>query len=467
MIQLENTLLIHYKSAANIARMLNDNISMLAPIFFSIAILLEYFSDWNFGSVLKRAVMCFLLISVFKSIFDPSIKLGFNIGNNILTNCKTTEFCSYYLNGKGKDASNVGFKDVIKNITNFSSYPILIIVSLLFKFGLLLAVHAYSMVYNVLSVTYPLICYLGILLKYGEKSFSSVLISILWLAITPIILSIVIVFLAGTIDAGIGPQGEITLMGSLQLFVLSLFSLGSLFLSYKFVTGEAVANFGSQMAMIGTTAMAVGGVTNIVSGSKSALGYGAQGGLNKLGVGGFNASRNGISSLTSKSVSHLPVSPNDMLNEKIGKHSTPIIPKGSEAYKSLSIGKKALVGIDSVVNRSQNLKAKSNLIKDFKTVTTNGAKNVPSTLNPSGYKDSIRNTPKPSMEKRVPSFQPNKNLGVGMRSTGNHSARNLLSKGVPKIASTSIPNDFKKKNWWTESNKFNNRTDQTKRDGRV
>lgn len=463
MIQLENTLLIHYKSATAIAQLINDNISALAPVFFSIAILMEYFSDWNFGNVLKRAVMCFLLLSVFSAIFDPSIKLGFNIGNNILVKCETTEFCSYYLNGKGKDASNLGFKDVIKNITNFSSYPILIIVSLLFKFGLLLAVHAYSMVYNVLSVTYPLISYLGILLKNGEKSFSSVLISILWLAITPIILSTVIVFLAGTIDAGIGPQGEITLMGSLQLFVLSLFSLGSLFLSYKFVTGEAVANFGAQMAMIGTTAMAVGGFNNVFSNSKSILGHGAQGSMGKVGSS-INASRNGISNLTSKSVGHVPVSPSDLLNEKNGRYTSSIIPKGSDAYKSLSTKQKILVGVDSAVNRTQNLKAKSSLMKDFKDVTAKAPKNTPSSVNPSGYKDALRKSASSIRPSSKQSYTQHKPTNGGLRSSGNFSAKNLFSKGVPKNDSRNISPDQKSKKWWGMTN---NRVNIPGRDGRV
>jgi hypothetical protein len=370
MINLQQRLIIDYSSLKTVAKILTAGQNELILVFFTLAIIFEFFSEWNFAKVIKRILICFVVLTTFGSLLKGSIDLSFGISDNLLDQCKNTEFCSHYLaNQKRASQADPLWGETVSLIKNFSSFWLHTLVSLIFKLAFVFTIQIYSLVYAITSVTYPIICSIGILPSPGERAYVGLFQTLLWLFISPIILSIVIVLLASVTEVGIGPKGEVGLEGLLHLMVISLFSVGSLFLSWLICKGEGVAAFGSKMAQMGTTMLGMAGAGGMMGMSR---GFGSS--FRDIGGMGAGLGKNKIKGFVSEKVSGgmnqkgLEVSPADIANSKNNLMNSPIVPKGSSAYQSLSRGEKFLHKVDSVINARENSMAKQGMIRDFKKI---------------------------------------------------------------------------------------------------
>jgi hypothetical protein len=410
MINLRERLIVDYSTLKAVATIINNSQTNIILTLFTMAILFEFFGEWNFLRVLKRLVVCFLILGMYENLFRATIDFSFSYSNIILDNCKKTEFCSHYLSMKRgmtgiAAADSTLWHETVNVFSNFSSYWIYALVSLIFKFAFVFTIQIYSLVYAISSVTYPLICSVGLLPVPGEKAFVGIFQTLLWLFLSPIFLSIIIVLLAGVTDVGIGPKGEVGLEGLLHLMVISLFSLGSLFLTWNICNGSGVAAFGSQLAQMGTMVLGMAGVGAATSfGKQSGGALGSMSGMaSKAGVGKF---KDYVSKTTSAGLGKkgIELTPADIGKTSNGFLKSSLVPKGSEAYGSLSKKEKMFHAVDSVINAKENNIAKFGMIKDLKNLT-NSANKAPRTsagvssgaisatgptFKPNQYKDNIR-----------------------------------------------------------------------------
>jgi len=375
MINLRDRLIIDYSSLNSVAKILANSQSEILLVFFTMAILFEFFGEWDFFKVIKRIVVCFIVLIVFDPLLKNSINLSFEISNSLIDKCKYTEFCTHYLAvAKSSKASSTLWSETVYLIQNFSSFWLHSLVSLIFKIAFIFTIQIYSLVFALLKITYPLICSLGILPMPGERAFEGVFQTILWLFVSPIILSVIIVLLASVTDVGIGAKGEVGLEGLLHLMVISLFSLGSLFLSWIICKGEGVASFGAKVAQMGTTILAMTGVGGISSMSRGVGGMGRD-----LGLMGSSAGSSKFKDIISSKVASgiqrkgLGVSAGELATSKNNPIYSPIIPKGSTAYNSLTGKEKILHSIDSFINAKENSLAKQSMIRDFKKVSASNS----------------------------------------------------------------------------------------------
>ena len=369
MMTLKQRLIVDYSSLRSVAKILSDGQNELTLLFFSLSILFEFFGNWEFQKALKRILICFIILAIFETLFKSSIDLSFNISDKLIDQCKNTEFCSHYLAIRKGAVDSTLWSETVHIIKDFSSFWLHSIVSLIFKVAFVFTIQIYSLVYAITSVLYPLICTIGILPSPGEKAFVSLFQTLLWLFISPIILSVVIVLLASVTDVGIGPKGEVGLEGLLHLMIISLFSLGSLFLSWLLCKGEGVAAFGSKMAQMGTTVLAMSGFAggmNIGRGSSSAFGN-----LGSLAAGaGKHKFKDTISNKVTQTLASkgIEVGASEIAQSKNSLMNSPILPKDSPAYKSLSKTDKFLHKLDSIVNSRENTMAKHGMFRDLNQV---------------------------------------------------------------------------------------------------
>jgi hypothetical protein len=401
MINLRDRLIVDYSSLNSVSKILSNSQNEVLLVFFTIAILFEFFGEWNFFKVVKRIVVCFIVLVIFDPLLKGAINLSFEISNSLIDKCKYTEFCTHYLTVAKSNKMNVTlWSETVYLIKNFSSFWIHSLVSLIFKIAFIFTIQIYSLVYALITMTYPLICSLGILPMPGDRAFEGIFQTILWLFVSPIILSVIIVLLASVTDVGIGPKGEVGLEGLLHLMVISLFSLGSLFLSWILCKGEGVASFGAKVAQMGTTVLAMAGVGGISSMNK---GFGGMG--RDLGLMGSSAGSSKLKNMVSSKVSSgihskgLDVSAGELAASKNSPLNSPIIPKGSAAYNSLSGKEKILHSVDSFINAKENSLAKQNMVRDFKKISASSSAShkSPHTYSPtdsqlkaSDYKNDVR-----------------------------------------------------------------------------
>lgn len=383
MMNLRDRMIVDYKSLGSVAKILANSQSEIILVLFTIAILFEFFGEWNFSKVIKRIVICFIVLIIFDPLLKSSINLSFGISNTLIDKCKFTDFCTHYLAfSKSNKADTTLLNETVYLIKNFSSFWLHSLVSLIFKIAFIFTIQIYSLVFALITITYPLICSLGILPLPGERAFEGIFQTILWLFVSPIILSVIIVLLASVTDVGIGPKGEVGLEGLLHLMIISLFSLGSLFLSWGLCKGEGVASFGSKVAQMGTTVLAMTGVGGISSMSRGFGGLGRD-----LGQMGSSAGGSKLKDMVSSKVSSgiqkkgLGVSAAEVAMSKNNPLYSSIIPKGSTAYSSLTGKEKILHSVDSFINAKENSFAKQNMIRDFKKVSASNES--PRSISPS------------------------------------------------------------------------------------
>lgn len=389
MINLRDRLIVEYSSLGEVAKILSKNQNDIIVLFFTLAVLFEFFGEWNFFKVFKRLVCCFLILLIFEPLLKGSIDLSFSVSNVLIDNCKNTEFCSHYLKLSKVTRETTLWSETVNLIKNFSDFWLHSLVSLIFKLGFIFTIQLYSLIYALTFVTYPLVCALAILPVPGERAFVGVFQSLLWLFLSPIVLSIVIVLLASVTDVGIGPKGEVGLEGLLHLMVLSIFSLGSLFLSWIICKGDGVAAFGSSMAQMGSSVLTMAGVGGI---SRISRGLGGAGG--ELGTMGASFGKGKLKDYVGNRVSDvagkkgITLSANDLANSKTGMVNSSIIPKESPEYKSLSGKEKFFHGVDSFVNAKENNLAKQSMIRDLKNVSSGNPND--SKFSASEYKTNAR-----------------------------------------------------------------------------
>ena len=196
MIDLKSRLIIEYSTLKSVATIINNSQISMILILFSMAILFEFFSEWNFLRVLKRLVICFFVLGMYETLSKAIIDYSFSYSNIILDNCKKTEFCSHYLTMKRGmtgilSQDSTLWHETVSLFNNFSSFWIYALVSLIFKFAFVFTIQIYSLVYAISSVTYPLICSIGLLPVPGEKAYVGLFQTLLWLFLSPIFLSII------------------------------------------------------------------------------------------------------------------------------------------------------------------------------------------------------------------------------------------------------------------------------------
>lgn len=446
MIELRNRLIVDYSSLKEVSKIVGSAQNEIILVFFTLAILFEFFGEWNFGKVFKRLVYCFIVLIVFGPILKTAIDLSFEVSNKILNQCKNTEFCSHYLTltrSKVQDATL--WSETVDLIKNFSSFWLHSLVSLIFKLAFVFTIQIYSLVYSLTIITYPLVCSIGILPVPGEGAFVGIFQSILWLFLSPIVLSIVIVLLASVTNVGIGPRGEVGLEGLLHLMVLSLFSLGSLFLSWALCKGQGVASFGSSLSQMGTTVLAMSGINSMTQMSKELGGSSHE--LASMGSSlGKNKLKNYVSSSVNSGLSNkgLKLSKEEIAKSNNSLLGSPIIPKGSEAYNSLSPKEKFIHSVDSIVNSKENSQAKLRAVRDFKNVTnsSHGQTKLPiaqykipqqrsSNSLSTGYKNN--QLVRPSVSNNQNSVKPNSNNQIVKGESGNKKIVTKTARPLNKI----------------------------------
>lgn len=240
--------------------------------FIVIAVLITLLTSWDFSKIIRNYLLSFVIIGTFHWFYTGAANIGFDIGATILSNSNKV----VKQMGEASNSAQLGFK-IIKleadDPDQKSLFESLKFVSL--------GTDAASIIHWVLSavalwfikVTFTLVYYLpyclvGIsciisLLPMTNKTLDGVLMTTMWVAVTPIVLAAVIE-LCSSVMYGPAMGGTSIATSILARLIMSvvfaLYLLLSFGISYALVSGgtmsDAVARAGSSF---GTGAVLLGG----------------------------------------------------------------------------------------------------------------------------------------------------------------------------------------------------------------
>ena len=242
----------------------------MAEGFIIVAVLMTILTSWDFSKIIKNYFLSFIIIGSFHWFYTGAAKIGFDMGASILSNSNKV----VKQMNEASQSAQLGFK-IVKLEDNDPDEKSFLESLKIMSLGPDIA----SVIHWVLSavalwfikVTFTLVYYLpyclvGIsclisLFPMSNKTLDGVLITTMWVAVTPIVLAVMIELCSSIIYGSSGTGVTITIVARLVMSVIfALYLLLSFGISYALVSGgtmsDAVARAGSSF---GTGAVLLGG----------------------------------------------------------------------------------------------------------------------------------------------------------------------------------------------------------------
>jgi hypothetical protein len=230
-------------------------------VFFLAGTILEFFADWNFSGVLKRLLFASILLVSFESMLIKGVGLSFEISGTLLKRfspnnnlVKAFQKAKTQHQKENTTPSKIfGYLRAIPNLLIDSATSITLYILKFLSF--LLLKHIYSLVYFLLYSFFGLSALLSIL-NISQNSLEGSIKTLLWLYLTPLVLTITLILLDGIYGLK-NPQGiSVTenLENSLHLLVTCISLLMAPVFSTALIAGTGLGQVGDKLASMGAMA---------------------------------------------------------------------------------------------------------------------------------------------------------------------------------------------------------------------
>jgi hypothetical protein len=251
-------LFIQNQEANGVAHYILECSQKFLGVFFLLGTILEFFGEWNFQSVLKRLIFASILLVSFESMLIKGVNLSFEISGTLLKRfspnnnlVKALQKAKTEHQKENTTSSKIfGYLRAIPNLLIDSATSITLYILKFLSF--LLLKHLYSLVYFLLYSFFGLSALLSIL-NISQKSLEGSIKTLLWLYLTPLVLTITLILLDGIYGIK-NPQGiSVTenLENSLHLLVTCISLLMAPVFSTALIAGTGLGQVGDKLASMG------------------------------------------------------------------------------------------------------------------------------------------------------------------------------------------------------------------------
>lgn len=443
---LKDLLFISNPKVMGLSEYLNKTaLLFIMPAFF-IGIITEFFTNFDFKSVAKRAVIAFLAIKLLTPIHIEAVDTSLKVSSELIKKYSPqNKFLTAYQTAKG-DSQDAGTatkkKGVWSKLTSIVKMlvndPIVMIIFLLSYIAFFLLTQLYSLTYH-LTIAMIGLCAVLSVLPITSRSLVGAVKSSLWCILMPFVVAIILC-LIGDSDAFFKTySGGIVqnLESLIQLFIMTIILLLAPMITSKIMSESGVSHVAESLGQMAAMTTLIGGasVASKFVGAKSmAVGGMIHNSTSKPLMNKFKGSisnkAQAIAATRGIGQSIQTITANSPL-EKM-KHGLGDL---KDTAKNTSLKEKMVLATDSVVNRKENSLASVARSKEAKSLANTTSDFQKSKLPLSGYKkeagdylrarDELINRPKQSqrfMETRRPhAVTPSKSI------------HNQMADGSPRL----------------------------------
>ena len=267
---LKNLLFLPNPGIANLAIHFQGLGMKFLSVFFLLGIILEFFTSWDFKSVLARTFAAALIISVFPAFITRGVETSFIISNTLIKRFSPN---NPLVNGFKNSYQTVKkLKDIKKAAASFKLWKALGIfaktittdtlatIAWLFIFlCFLLLKQLYSITYNLLFVFVGLSALLSIL-NISKNSLRGSIITLFWLYLTPLVVAVLLIIMGQSGEFTLNSDGSLAnhFHGLLQLLVTAIFILLSPLFATALIAGTGLSSVGDSISKMGAMSAFLG-----------------------------------------------------------------------------------------------------------------------------------------------------------------------------------------------------------------
>ncbi len=362
---LKDLLLITNPKVLGLSEYLNQAALLFVMPAFYIGIIVEYFTNFDFKSVVKRSVIAFLAIKLLVPIHVAAVDTSLKVSSELLSKYSSqNKFLMAYQNAKSEPAagakSGVWSKltSIVKMVVDD---PIVMIIFILSYVAFFLLTQLYSLIYH-LTIAMCGLCAVLSILPITSRSLNGAVKTSLWCIIMPFVVTIVLA-LIGDSDAFFKTySGGIVqnLESLIQLLVMTIILLLTPLITSKVMSESGMSGIAENIGQMAAMTTMIGGasVASKFIGSKSQMLGGAI--QNSTSKPLMNKVKGSVSKKAAEISQAKGIGPS--MNTLTSKGGVEKLKSGysdfKDAVKKTSISEKVVIGADAMMNKKENSLAK-------------------------------------------------------------------------------------------------------------
>lgn len=362
---LKDLLLISNPKVLGLCEYLNKSALLFILPAFYIGIISEFFTNFDFKGVAKRAVIAFLAIRLLVPIHIEAVDSSLKISSELIKRYSPqNKFLTAYQTAKG-DSLETAKKGVWQKLTSIVKMlvndPIVMVIFLFSYIAFFLLTQLYSLTYH-LTIAMVGLCAVLSILPITSRSLVGAVRSSLWCIIMPFVVAIILC-LIGDSDAFFKTySGGIVqnLESLIQLLIMTIILLLSPMITTKVMNESGVSHVADSLGQMTGMASLVGGASfasSFVGAKAKAVGGMIHNSTSKPIMNKFKGNIPGKAQAISSNKgigpslqSLMAKNPADKLKHGLGDLKDNI--------KNTSLKEKMVLATDSVLNRRENNLAK-------------------------------------------------------------------------------------------------------------
>jgi hypothetical protein len=263
---LRDLLFISNPKVLGLSHYLNQTALMFILPAFYIGLIAEYFNNFDFSGVSKRAVIAFLAIRLLTPLHVEAVDQSLKVSSELLKRYSPqNKFLTAYQQAKG-ESIETGKKGVWGKLTSIVKMlvddPIVMIIFLLSYIAFFLLTQLYSLTYH-LTIAMIGLCAVLSILPITSGSLKGAVKSSLWCILMPFVVAIILC-LIGDSDAFFKTySGGIVqnLESLIQLFIMTIILLLAPMITSKLMSESGVSQMAENLGQMAAMGALIGGTT--------------------------------------------------------------------------------------------------------------------------------------------------------------------------------------------------------------
>ncbi len=370
---LKDLLLITNPKVLGLSNYLNQTALLFVLPAFYIGIISEFFTNFDFAGVSKRAIVAFLAIKLLTPIHIEVVDQSLEVSSQLIRRYSPqNKFLTAYQQAKG-DVSSAGKTGVWEKLTSIVKMlvndPIVMVIFLLSYIAFFLLTQLYSLTYHLTIAMFGL-CALLSILPMTSGSLKGAIKSSLWCMLMPFVVAIILC-LIGDSDAFFKTySGGIVqnLESLIQLFIMTIILLLAPLITSKIMSDSGVSHMAENLGQMAGMATMIGGasvVSNVIGGKIQSMGSSIH---NSTTGKAFNKIKDKVSNKAQAISSEKGIGPsiNSLTSKSSGEKLKSGLNDFKDNFKATSFKEKVILGADSIINKKENALAKEARSNDVK-----------------------------------------------------------------------------------------------------
>lgn len=356
---LKNLLLTENPRIIGLSEYLNQVALLFIVPAFYVGMIIEYFTNFDFQGVAKRAFIAFLAIKLLMPIHIQMVDQSLSVSSTLLSKYSSgNKFLTAYQNASVVTDSSKGIWDRLKGIVAIVTDDSIVVSIFLFSYGaFFLLTQLYGLIYH-LTLSFIGLCAVLSIFPITSKSLKGAVYSSLWCVVMPFVVMIVL-SLVGDSDAFLKDYtgGIVQNIESLiQLLVMMILLLMTPFLTSKIMNGTGLNSVADNIGQMAAMSTMVGGASYASKiASSSAL---------KLGSADHSVSSKPLMNRVKDNLSkkatqiadnkNLGVSLNSLASDSFRERTKGTLNDLKDNFAKTNWAERAVLGADAIVNRKEN-----------------------------------------------------------------------------------------------------------------